>query len=68
MILKLISLRRENLMLSYSMKALAVIERGKDGKYGVYINGARNPSNRTIRKIENKLQTFGKEIATVKFI
>jgi len=33
-----------------------------------YINGARNPSNRTIRKIENKLHTFGKEIATVRFI
>jgi len=33
-----------------------------------YINGARNPSYKTIRKIENKLHAFGNEIATVRFI
>jgi hypothetical protein len=33
-----------------------------------YINGTRNPSYMTIRKIENKLHTFGNEIATVRFV
>ena len=33
-----------------------------------YINGVRNPSDKTIRKIENRLHAFGKEIISVRFV
>jgi len=33
-----------------------------------YLTGKRNPSRKTIEKIETSLHTFGKEISEVRFI
>ena len=33
-----------------------------------YINGVRNPSNKTVKKIEGRLHAFGNEIASVRFV
>jgi predicted RNase H-like HicB family nuclease len=32
-----------------------------------YINGVRKPSEKTVRKIEERIHTFGKEIAAINF-
>ncbi len=33
-----------------------------------YINGVRRPSEKTVRKIEERIHAFGKEIAAVSFV
>lgn len=33
-----------------------------------YINGVRHPSEKTVRKIEERIQAFGREIAAVRFV
>lgn len=33
-----------------------------------YLNGTRNPSKKTVEKIQKSLQEFGKEISQVKFV
>lgn len=37
------------------------------GQLSHYINGTRKPSERTIKKIEERIRAFGAEIATVSF-
>ncbi|EXZ98290.1 helix-turn-helix transcriptional regulator [Bacteroides fragilis] len=53
---------------AFTLAGLERITGVNQKQLGHYINGVRKPSDATIRKIEDRIHAFGKEIASVSFV
>lgn len=52
---------------AFTLAGLERITGVSQGQLSHYINGVRKPSEKTIRKIEDRIHAFGNEISTVSF-
>lgn len=53
---------------AFTLAGLERITGVNQGQLSHYITGRRKPSEKTIRKIEERIHAFGEEIAAVKFL
>lgn len=53
---------------AFTLVGLERITKVNQGQLSHYINGVRNPSEKTVRKIENNIKAFGREISELSFI
>ena len=53
---------------AFTLAGLERITGVAQGQLSHYINGTRRPSEKTIRKIEERIHAFGDEIASVSFV
>lgn len=53
---------------AFSLAGLGRITGVNQYQLSHYINGVKKPSETTVRKIEQHIQAFGKEISTVRFV
>ncbi|MDR2910065.1 MAG: helix-turn-helix transcriptional regulator [Bacteroidales bacterium] len=53
---------------AFTLSGLERITGVNQKQLGHYISGVRNPSERTVRKIEERIHSFGREIASVNFV
>ncbi len=53
---------------AFTLAGLERITGVNQKQLGHYISGHRKPSEKTVRKIEERIHAFGQEIASVKFI
>ena len=53
---------------AFTLAGLERITGVNQKQLGHYISGVRNPSEKTVRKIEERIHTFGKEISAVNFV
>lgn len=52
---------------AFTLAGLERITGVNQKQLGHYINGVRNPSEKTVRKIEDRIHSFGQEISAVRF-
>jgi hypothetical protein len=52
---------------AFTLAGMERITGVSQGQLSHYINGTRRPSERTVRKIEDRIHAFGAEISTVNF-
>jgi predicted RNase H-like HicB family nuclease len=53
---------------AFTLAGLERITGVNQKQLGHYINGVRKPSEKTIRKIEDRIHAFGEEISSVSFV
>ena len=53
---------------AFTLAGLERITGVNQKQLGHYIGGVRNPSEKTIRKIESRIHSFGQEISSVSFV
>lgn len=53
---------------AFTLAGLERITGVNQKQLGHYISGVRKPSERTVKKIEDRIHKFGKEIASVSFV
>lgn len=53
---------------AFTLAGLERITGVNQKQLGHYISGVRKPSERTIRKIEERIHAFGEEISSVSFV
>jgi len=53
---------------AFTLAGLERITGVNQKQLGHYISGVRNPSEKTVRKIEERIHSFGKEISLVNFV
>jgi len=53
---------------AFTLAGLERITGVNQKQLGHYISGVRNPSEKTVRKIESRIHSFGQEISSVSFV
>lgn len=53
---------------AFTLAGLERITGVSQGQLSHYINGVRKPTPRTVKKIEERLQAFGKDISHIQFV
>jgi len=53
---------------AFTLAGLERITGVAQGQLSHYINGVRKPSEKTVKKIENRIHSFGQEISSVNFV